>query len=215
MNDQSARAGKSRKRTRIQIKNEERILDAAVSVFADHGFRGATVDQIAGQAGMSKPNLLYYFRNKDALYRAVLSRTLENWLQPLHELDGNGDPKSEIRAYIHRKLAMSRSNPVESRLFATEIIQGAPMLGEILRTSLRDLVNEKATVIQGWIDSGQLAPVDPRHLIFMIWAMTQHYADFAVQIEAVLGNGADETAVFDEAERVLDALTLRGLLPRI
>jgi len=88
------------------------------------------------------------------------------------------------------------------------------MLGEILRTSLRDLVNEKAAVIQGWIDSGQLAPVDPRHLIFMIWAMTQHYADFAVQIEAVLGNGADETAVFDEEERVLDTLTLRGLLPR-
>src|SRR5260221_12158502 len=102
----SARAGKNRKRTRIQEANEERILDAALEVFSTYGFRGATVDQIAALARMTKPNLLYYFRRKDDIYLAVLRRTLEMWLQPLEALGADGDPASEIRAYIDRKLEM-------------------------------------------------------------------------------------------------------------
>ncbi len=214
MSGAAPRAGRSRKRTRIQIANEERILDAAVKAFADHGFRGATIDQIAEAAGMSKPNLLYYFSNKQALYQAVLERILDTWLQPLKELDANGDPRQEIRAYIRRKLEMSRTHPVESRLFATEIIQGAPVLGTVLQTDLRTLVDAKAKVIKGWIDAGLIADVDPHHLLFMIWAMTQHYADFAAQIGLVLGTDTAENQIFSDAEQVLDVLTLQGLLPR-
>ena len=189
-------------------------MDAAVKAFADHGFRGATIDQIADAAGMSKPNLLYYFSNKQALYQAVLERILDAWLQPLRELDANGDPRQEIRAYIRRKLEMSRTNAVESRLFATEIIQGAPVLGSVLQTDLRSLVDAKAKVIKGWVDTGLIADVDPHHLLFLIWAMTQHYADFAAQIELVLDADNTEEQIFADAERVLDVLTLQGLLPR-
>ena len=128
----SARAGRTRKRTRIQEANEEKILDAALEVFSTYGFRGATVDQIASVAGMTKPNLLYYFRRKDDIYLAVLRRTLEMWLKPLEALGADGDPSGEIRAYIDRKLEMSRDNPKASRLFAIEIMQGAPVLGPVL-----------------------------------------------------------------------------------
>ena len=48
-------------RTRIQEKNIAAILEAALEVFSQHGFRGATLDQIAKAASLSKPNLLYYF----------------------------------------------------------------------------------------------------------------------------------------------------------
>ena len=136
---------------------------------------------------MTKPNLLYYFRRKEDIYLAVLNRTHEMWLEPLERLDADGDPATEITAYIDRKLEMARDNPTASRLFAMEILQGAPVLGETLRGRLKTLVDEKAAIIQGWIDAGRLAPVDPRHLIFMIWATTQHYADFETQIRAVLG----------------------------
>jgi TetR/AcrR family transcriptional regulator len=207
-----ARAHRTRKRTRIQEANEEKILDAALEVFSTYGFRGATVDQIAALAGMTKPNLLYYFRRKEDIYLAVLNRTHEMWLQPLEHLSADGDPATEIAAYVDRKLEMSRDNPKASRLFAMEIIQGAPILGSILRDRLRRLVDDKAAVIEGWIRDGRLAPVDPRHFIFMIWATTQHYADFETQIAAVLGPAAAGPGLFDTAKATLDRVLLHGVM---
>jgi TetR/AcrR family transcriptional regulator len=210
----TSRAGKTRKRTRIQAENEERILDAALDVFAAYGFRGATVDQIAVLAGMTKPNLLYYFRRKQDIYLAVLNRTHEMWLKPLEALDAAGDPASEITAYIDRKLEMSRQSPKASRLFAMEIIQGAPVLGPVLSSRLRKLVDEKAAVIRRWIEEGRVAPIDPYHLIFTIWATTQHYADFEVQVRAVLGARADRDAHFETARATLDQVLVKGIVPK-
>lgn len=209
-----SRAATSKKRTRIQAENEEKILDAALDVFSTYGFRGATVDQIAVRAGMSKPNLLYYFRRKQDIYTAVLTRTLDMWLAPLGEMDPGGEPEAEISAYVRAKLEQSRDHPQESRLFLGEIMQGAPLIAEVLATDLKDIVEEKAEVLRGWIRAGKLAPVDPVHLIFMIWAMTQHYADFDTQIRALLGRGMSDPDVFRAAgETVLGVMT-RGILPR-
>jgi TetR/AcrR family transcriptional regulator len=208
-----ARAARTRRRTRIQIENEERILDAALEVFAVSGFNGATIDQIAVAAGMSKPNLLYYFRTKEAMHRRLIERLLETWLDPLREFDAAGDPLEEIRAYIRRKIEMARNFPRESRLFADEILQGAPRIGDILRGPLKELVDEKAGVIEVWIAEGRLKSCDPYHLIFSIWATTQHYADFDVQVRAVLGEDRYDTSHFDTAAAFLDALFVRGLEP--
>lgn len=208
----SGRASRTKKRTRIQARNQSRILDAALEIFSVHGFRGATVDRIAEAAGMSKPNLLYYFGRKKEIYLAVLRRTLEMWLAPFEEIRAEGDPEAEIRRYITRKLEFSRTHPAESRLFLNEIIQGAPMLGEVLRTRLRELVDEKAAIFAKWAAEGRIASLDPYHLVFMLWAMTQHYADFEAQIEAVLPG--DREALFGKAGEVVPAILLRGLLPR-
>jgi TetR/AcrR family transcriptional regulator len=210
----TARAGKTRKRTRIQAENEVRILDAALEVFSTYGFRGATVDQIATLARMTKPNLLYYFRRKQDIYLAVLNRTHEMWLKPLEGLDPEGDPATEITAYVDRKLEMSRENPKASRLFAMEVIQGAPVLGNVLAGRLKTLVDEKAAIIRRWVAEGRLAAIDPYHLIFMIWATTQHYADFEVQIRAVLGPRAERAAHFDLARTTLEQVLVKGVIGR-
>ena len=193
--------------TRIQKKNQAAILDAGLVVFSQFGFRGSTLDMVAVEAGLSKPNLLYYFRSKDAIYTALLAKLLENWLEPLRELNATGDPVTELLGYANRKLDMSQHYPRESRLFANEIIQGAPRIGDVLSGELRELVDEIAIVINGWAAAGRIKPVDPYHLIFSIWALTQHYADFAVQVEAILG----DTDPFDGAHQHLEAM-LRGLL---
>ena len=124
-------------KTRIQLKNEGRILDAAQEVFATYGYHGATIDEVADRAGISKPNLHYYFKRKRDLYLAVLRRTLEIWLVPLRELDRNGDPAVEIGNYIAQKVQLSRRFPAASRVFANEIVQGAPFLKGYLQTNLR------------------------------------------------------------------------------
>jgi TetR/AcrR family transcriptional regulator len=208
-----SRARQTRKRTRIQVEKEEKILDGALEIFSRYGYRGATVDQIADASGMSKPNLLYYFRRKHDIYVAVLRRTLEMWLQPLEEIDEAGDPAEELTRYIEKKLEFSRTNPQESRLFASEIIQGAPQLRPVLQRQVHDLVESKAAVLRSWAKQGKIIDVEPGHLIFMIWATTQHYADFESQIEAVLPDRSRDEAI-DEAYTVLTTVLLRGLLPR-
>ena len=193
--------------TRIQKKNRAAIMEAGLAVFSQYGFRGSTLDQVADAAGLSKPNLLYYFPSKDVIYTALLARLLENWLEPLQQIDPDGDPVDELLGYAMRKLDMSQHYPRESRLFANEIIQGAPRIGDVLQGELRDLVDHISAVIDGWIAAGRIKPVDPRHLIFSIWAQTQHYADFDVQVRAILG----EEDPFDGAAIHLEAM-LRGLL---
>lgn len=201
---------KSAPDTRIQAQNKKLILAAALDVFSAAGFQGATVDDIAKRAGMSKPNLLYYYRRKKDIYVAVLEHTLTDWLQPFEELSAEGDPIEELTRYIHIKLRMSHANPKASRLFANEILHGAPMVEKFLKGYLKQLVSEKAAIISSWVEEGKLAPVDPYHLVFAIWAVTQHYADFAVQVAAVMGKAPSAEAT---EKSVLDIL-LRGLKPK-
>jgi TetR/AcrR family transcriptional regulator len=200
----------SRPRSRIQQRNRELILDAALEVFSQHGFRGATLDQIAEGAGLSKPNLLYYFPSKEEVHKALLTGLLDTWLDPLRAMDPKGDPLHEIMAYARRKLDLARDYPRESRLFANEILQGAPRMRDAIEGDLRRLVAEKAQVLTRWMDEGRIARVDPVHLIFSIWALTQHYADFDVQVRAVLGPGHDP---FAEAGRFIETLFIRLLNP--
>ena len=199
-------------KTRIQLRNEERILDAAQEVFATYGYQGATIDEVANRAGISKPNLHYYFKRKRDLYLAVLRRTLEIWLVPLRELDRNGDPATEIGDYIAHKVDLSRQFPAASRVFANEIVQGAPFLKKYLQTNLRGVVQRKAAVIQHWIDQRKLAPIDPYHLIFLIWAATQHYADFAPQVKAVTNVPRLTRGHFRKVEQSLSRIILHGVL---
>lgn len=196
--------------SRIQTRNREAILHAALEVFSSAGFRGATLDQVASAAGLSKANLLYYFPSKEALHAALLTQLLETWLDPLRAIDPAGDPMAEIKSYAHRKLELARQYPRESRLFANEMLQGAPRMRSIIETDLRALVAEKAAVLSAWMDEGRLARAHPTHLIFSIWALTQHYADFDVQVRAVLGSGVDP---FTGADEYLETLLTRLLQP--
>ncbi|CTQ48776.1 TetR family transcriptional regulator C-terminal domain-containing protein [Jannaschia donghaensis] len=196
--------------TRIQKNRRAQILEAGLDVFSAEGFNGATLDGIARAAGLSKPNLLYYFPSKEAVYVALLNGLLDTWLDPLRALDPAGDPVEEVLGYVRRKLHLARDYPRESRLFAGEILRGAPQLQPELSGTLRRLVDTHARQIGDWMAAGRLATSDPHHLIFSIWALTQHYADFEVQVRAVLGAERDPWA---EAEREVQAHFARVLTP--
>lgn len=195
--------------TRIQKRNRKRILDAALGVFSAQGFRGATLDQIAEGAGLSKPNLLYYFDSKETIHQMLLAELLASWLEPLRAMNPEGEPRAEILGYMRAKLRMSREYPRESRLFANEILQGAPRLGDFIARDLKALVDDRAAVIARWCDEGRLARLDPYQLIFSIWALTQHYADFEAQIRMI----RQDTDPLDGAEPFLERLFERLLAP--
>lgn len=211
---QSAAKKNNGKQSRIQTENRALIMAAALDVFSTDGYRGATVDRIAERAGMSKTNLLYYYPSKEEIYRSAIEQTVEAWLEPFDAIDPDGDPIEQLRRYITLKLQMSDTSPEASRLFANEIQRGAPLVGEFLSTRLKALVDEKAAVIRSWIDQGKLAPVDPYHLIFTIWATTQHYADFEVQVQAILGSQAKKPGFSEQVAHAVLSILLNGIRPR-
>lgn len=197
-------------KTRIQLENRRRIMEGALEVFSAEGFRGATLDQISAASGLSKPNLLYYFPSKESIYTRLLTELLEIWLQPLEEMNPAGEPLEEVLRYVQRKLDMSRDMPRESRLFANEMLRGAPQISEVLGGRLRDLVEARAALLSSWMNERRLKQTPPDHLIISIWALTQHYADFEVQVRAVLGPDRDP---YPEAADYLSALFRNLLAP--
>jgi TetR/AcrR family transcriptional regulator len=195
----------------VRQRNEAKILKAAEAVFARHGFSGATTAEIARRAGLPKANLHYYFRTKAALYAAVLDNILTVWLDAMEEIHPDADPAEALSRYIARKIQSSRAFPQPSRLWAVELLGGARHVRPFLRGRLRRLVEEKSATIRGWIAAGKMAPVDPAHLLFMIWATTQTYADFASQVAPVLGKTRLDCAVFDAARETVTRVVLGGV----
>ena len=190
------------------------ILGAALGLFSRFGLHGTSIDQVAARADVSKSNLLYYFANKEELYVSVLRELLAVWIEPLRGFSAEQDPVEAIGGYIRRKLVISRDRPDASRLFCLEMIQGAPLLRDELDRELRTLVEKKSEVIRAWIDAGKLAPVDPHHLIFALWAMTQHYADFGVQVQALSGHTLEDEAFFEREVANVQRIVLQGIVPR-
>ena len=190
---------------------EIRILDAAAEVFSQSGFGGATMAQIAAKAELPKANVHYYFKSKPLLYRRVLADILGTWLDQMKAFSAERDPATTLRHYIEAKVELSRLYPVPSRVFANELLHGAPFLGQELATGLRREVDRIAAVFAVWEERGQIRPVDARHLLITLWAATQTYADFEVQVDAVLGAAAGDEAVFRAGAAQLADIVLRGL----
>ena len=194
----------------IRQTNEALILSAAEKVFARAGFGGATMAAMAEASGLPKANLHYYFGSKEVLYREVLARILNDWLVPTHGITVDADPKTALAQYIRDKMLLSAQRPDGSKVWANELLHGAPVVKSLLATELRTLLLEKASVVQAWVDAGRMAPVDGMHLFFTIWAATQTYADFDVQICAVLEQDALTPQDFERATEHVVSLILRG-----
>ena len=190
--------------------NESRILAAAEEVFAETGYAGATTAAIAEKAGLPKANLHYYFRTKDARYRRVLEDILEQWLATGDQIAAGADPAQALSAYIAAKIEHSRRRPLASKVFANELLHGAPRLGDYLRREVRQWVAAKAKVIDGWVAAGAMAPVEARHLFFVIWAATQTYADFDCQVAAVLGRDRLREGDYQSAAQLITRLVVEG-----
>ena len=209
-NAQVSRISKG-KRTEIRRENERVILEAAEKVFAEAGFGGATMQLIADMAGLPKANLHYYFATKEDLYRQVVSNIFEIWLHAADTFDTAADPAEGIGAYIDAKLEISRHHPFGSKVWASEVMHGAPVIQDYLETTLREWTEGRINAIQRWVVEGKMAPVNPRHLLYMIWATTQHYADFGHQIETLNDGKPLSDQQWREVKDSVKTIILRGI----
>lgn len=210
MDGNPAEAKRSYKRGSIRDRNLEMILGAAREEFVLKGFSGASIQAIADRAGLPKANVHYYFKTKSNLYLAVLEEIIGLWNDHFDELNAEDDPAEVLDRFIRRKVELSYSHPQSSKLFAMEIIQGAPHLRDYLRNEMRPWMRKKAAVIEAWIADGRMAPVDPYHLIFLIWSSTQHYADFETQVLTILNRAEYERPMIDQIADFLSRSILAG-----
>jgi len=199
------------RRTDIRRENERAILEAAEKVFAEAGFGGATMQLIADMAGLPKANLHYYFATKEDLYRRVVQQIFEIWLDAASSFDDAPGPIEGIGAYIDAKMDISRTHPHGSKVWASEVMHGAPVIQDYLETTLRDWTNGRIAVIQRWIDQGKMQPINPRHLLYMLWATTQHYADFGHQIQTLNDGKPLTERQWREAKASVKDMVLRGI----
>ena len=198
----------------IRAENERLILEAGERIFAQHGFRGATMQMIADQAGLPKANLHYYFDSKEKLYRCVVENIFEIWLQAASSFENSDEPKEALKLYIYEKMQISRRHPYGSKVWANEVMQGAPIIQDFLETQLRSWTDGRIESIQAWIAAGKIRSVEPRWVMYMIWATTQHYADFGHQIETLNADAPLSEAQWEAASETVFEVIWNGLAPK-
>jgi len=195
----------------IRTRNSQQILQAAQEEFVLHGFKGTSMQSIADRAQLPKANIHYYFKNKANLYKVVLEEIMGAWNQVLADMTSQSDPAEVLTRFIRAKMQLSYTNPNGSKIFAMEIIQGAPHLKEYISKDMRHWVREKSNVINSWIDQGKMRKVEPSYLIFMIWASTQHYADFNTQVLEVMNRREYDDEEIENITQFLTDMILKGL----
>lgn len=195
---------------RIRQKNQSVIIAAAEQEFLTFGFKGASMKRIAARANLPRANIHYYFNNKITLYGAVLGDIVKVWDETISDIDPTDDPKATLSAYIRAKVMSAKNNPTASRIFASEIIHGAPHIGHFLKSDYRASIQNISNGIQSWIDQGKMDAVDPMHLLFMIWGSTQHYADFGVQVLAAMDKQQLTDDDFEAINSSITTIILKG-----
>ncbi|WP_425914958.1 TetR/AcrR family transcriptional regulator [Pseudomonas sp. GWSMS-1] len=196
--------------TSIRERNRALILRAASEEFADKGFAASKTSDIAAKAGVPKPNVYYYFKSKENLYREVLESIIEPLLEASAPFNQPGQPADVLRAYIRSKIRISRELPSASKVFASEIMHGAPHLSADQAAQLNAQAKHNIACIQSWVDQGLMAKIDPHHLLFSIWAATQTYADFDWQISTVTGKASLDDADYEAAAQTIIRLVIKG-----
>ena len=198
---------------RISERNRRIIIKAGIEIFARKGFDGTRIAEIAEASGLPKANVYYYFSSKEEIYTAIIAHLIAGWDDALKYISPEREPAEAFRLYIKAKLDYARRNGAESRLFASEIIQGARFLTKKDRDHMRRVTDMHVAVVEGWIAAGKLLPVDPRHLFIMLWASTQFYAEF----EPVAADGLRKPRLkiedYDKAAATISETILKGILP--
>lgn len=195
---------------RIRVRNERLIIQAAIKVFARKGYDGARISEIAKLSGLPKPNVYYYFKTKEAIYRAIVRDLIESWDKALDELDESRNPAEAIAGYIRAKIDYSRRHMEESKIFANETVRGAKLLTAADIRHMREQTKQRDRVLQKWIDAGLIDPVDTRHLFILLWATTQFYADFDSLARMALDTKTLGAVQFEQAAATITQIVLKG-----
>jgi len=144
--------------TASRVRKERDILLHAEIQFAQFGFQGASLENIAVAAGISRHNLLYYFPSKEALYQRVLDDVLNAWLAGMQDLSESTDPEAALRQYIRAKLRYSREHLHGAKVFTKEVIAGLPRYRTAIAQRVGPVLASRSAHLRALVTRGQDRP---------------------------------------------------------
>ena len=193
------------------LRKQEAILAEAERHFARYGFEGVSLDAIATALDLSRQNLLYHWPSKEDLYRAVLDSVMGEWMANMNAITEANDPHEALHAYVTAKLRFSRERPSGNAVFTREIMAGALRYADVLKTEVMPLLHADVERFERWADQGLIRRLDFTHLMFLIWASTQAYADLGPQFSLYLNKPALDDDDFERARELITGLIWRSL----
>lgn len=190
------------------------ILDAALGCFADHGYTGTSLNDIADAVGIRRPSLLHHFPSKEALYRAVLMRSFGDWSALVEQaVDKPREGWPQVERVLMAGFQFFEEHPQFVRLARREAIDGSPFLSQQLGAALRPLFDRAAAFFEREMDAGRLRRYDARQLLLTAYGAILTYFSDAPLITALIDGDPLGQEILERRRRHLIELFRNALVP--